>query len=213
MTHNFRTIAGIFCTLLLLTTAGRAQNDTTAVRECFNRYKSAILNDRGEEAAGYVDSRTLQYYSTMLELVKHADSTTLSTYSFFNKLMVLIVRHRTTKEELEPMDGKALLIYAINSGMVGKNSVARNEIGTVTVDDSFATGQLVNDGKPTPLNFHFYREEGQWKLDLTALFPTAETAMKAMVVESGEPEDEFLLTLLEMTTGQKPDASVWQPLE
>lgn len=211
--QNLRSMTGLIIALLFLTVAGYAQNDTIGIRDCFTGYKTAILNDQGEEAVRYVDSRTIRYYTQMLSLTRTADSATIAGLSFLDKLMVLSVRHRTTKTELEPMDGEDLLVYAINHGMVGKNGVVQNDIGTVTIDESFATGQLVHKGQPTPLKFHFYKEQEQWKLNLTALFPMAETAMQKMLSESGKPEHEYLLALLEMSTGKKPAPSIWQPIK
>lgn len=210
---NIQRVISLTCALLFITVAGYAQNDTAAIRDCFARYKTAILNDRGEEAVQYVDSRTIRYYTQMLALTRTADSTTIAGLSFLDKLMVLSVRHRTTKAELQPMDGEDLLVYAINHGMVGKGGVIQNDIGAITIDDSFATGQLVRKGQPIPLQFHFYKEQEQWKLSLTALFPMAEAAMQKMVADSGESEHDYLLTLLETTTGKKPSPSIWNPAE
>jgi hypothetical protein len=210
---NFRSIPGLLIALLFLTVTAYAQNDTTAIRDCFMGYKVAILNDEGKEAIRYIDSRTIRYYTQMLSLTRSADSTTVAGLSFLDKLMVLSVRHRTTKAELKPMNGEDLLVYAINHGMVGKNGVVQNDLGAITIDESFATGQLIHNGQPTPLKFHFYKEQEQWKLNLTALFPMAEAAMQHMLAESGESENDYLLTLLEMTTGKKPAPSVWHPVE
>ena len=67
------------------------------VKECFSRYKSAILNDEGEKAADYVDSRTINYYSKMLEVTKAADSAEVNRLNILDKLMVFTIRHRTSK--------------------------------------------------------------------------------------------------------------------
>ena len=111
------------------------------------------------------------------------------------------------------MDGKGLFIYAIKNGMVGKNSVANNTIGEVTIDKDFAKGQLVVRGNAVPMYFHFYREQANWKLDLTSLFPIANMSFKKMIEDSGKEENEFLLNLLEMMTGTKPGPEIWQTMK
>ena len=182
------------------------------VRKAFESYKVAILNDKGEEAIRYVDSRTIKHYSYILELIKTADSTKVETLSLLDKLMVLSVRHRTPKEDVLRFDGEELLIFAIESGMVAKSSVQSNSIGEVTIDEQFAKGQFLASGQPTPLSLHFYEENGNWKVDLTSLFPFAELAFNKMIEESGEDQNEYLFSLLEIVTGSKPDPNIWKPV-
>jgi hypothetical protein len=182
------------------------------VKQSFDKYKAAILTDKGDEAVKYVDSRTITYYGQMLELVKTGDSAKVQGLSIMDKIMVFTIRHRASKEDILQFDGKSLFVYAIKSGMVGKNSVANNSVGTITISGTFAKGQFVSNGKKTPLYFQFYKEDSQWKLDLTSLFPYSTVALKKMVEESGKSENEFIFYLLEMMTGRKPGAEIWQPV-
>lgn len=55
---------------LIVTLSGQ-NNEENSVRNAFDSYKTAILNDKGEEAVNYVDSRTIQYYTDMLDLAKN----------------------------------------------------------------------------------------------------------------------------------------------
>ena len=55
-------------------------------------------------------------------------------------------------------------------------------------------------------------EEGQWKIDLTSLFPVSTMAFKKMADESGENQNDYLFSLLEMITGKKPGTEIWQPI-
>ncbi|KIC93530.1 hypothetical protein [Flavihumibacter solisilvae] len=207
----------ICCTLfafLSLSIVTIAQStDAAAVKKAFDNYKSAILNDKGEDAVTYVDSRTLKYYDHILEAAKHVDSSKLNSLPLIDKITILTFRHRASKEEITSMDGKGLFIYAIKNGMVGKNSVANNTIGEVTIDKDFAKGQLVVRGNAVPMYFHFYKEQANWKLDLTSLFPIANMTFKKMIEDSGEEENEFLLNLLEMMTGTKPGPEIWEAMK
>lgn len=200
--------------LLTWTIASYAQKtEEKLVKKSFDNYKSAILNDKGEEAVKYVDSRTLQYYSNILDLVKTADSAKIETLPILDKLMVFSVKHRTSREDILSFDGKTMLIFAIKSGMVGKNSVANNSIGKVTIDNLFAKGQFIANGNKTPIYFHFYKEKGEWKIDLTSIFPISVVAFKEMVAESEQNENEYLFSLLEMITGNKPTNQLWHPIK
>ena len=190
-----------------------AQNAAiAAVKDVFTQYKKAILADKGAEAAKLIDSRTIFYYDSILLAIKQADSLQISKMTIMDKLMVLSVRHRATREEIMKFNGLSLFIYAIEKGMVGKSSVAANSIGTVTIDGNQAKGQLVVDGKASRVNFMFYKEAGVWKLNLTAIFPLGNVAFKQMVKSSGEEENVFILKLLDMMTGNEPSKDIWKPL-
>jgi len=200
----------ILTLLLSVTIACYGQkSDQRLVKQTFNSYKSAILNDKGDEAIKFVDSRTIKYYSDILELVKNADSAKVNSLSLLDKLLVFTIRHLISKEDILSFSGKGLLVYSIKSGMVGKNSVANNSIGNVTINNDFAKGQLITNGQEDPFYYHFYKEGGQWKIDLTSIISNSTLAFKKMVEESGQSENEYLFYLLEISTGKKPGQEIW----
>jgi hypothetical protein len=204
----------IFTTFLLYSTNIWSQkSEEKLVADAYANYKSAILTDQGEEALKYLDSRTVAYYGKMAKLIKSGDSITVDQLPVIDKIIVFSARHRASKEDIRSFDGSKLLIYAIKTGMVGKNSVAKNEIGKVSINDSFAKGQFIANGTKTDFYMHFYKEDNQWKIDLTALFPVSANVFQKMVDESGMGENEFLFYLLEAMTGRKPTSEIWSPLD
>lgn len=205
-------LATLILTFLWWTMSYGQDSEEQSVRASFNSYKSAILNDRGEEAINFVDSRTIKYYDDVLESAKTADSAQVESLSVWDKLMVLLIRHRTSKDDILSFDGRSVLVYVIENGMVGKNSVIDNSIGEVAIDGTFAKGRLVSKGQNTPLDLHFYKEDSRWKIDLTFLFKISTIALKNMIEESGQSENEFFFSLLEIATGKKPNAQIWQPI-
>ena len=189
------------------------KQEEQAVRSVFEKYRSDILNDLGEEAYKDIDSRTVKYYEDLLVWIKKADSLEIETFSILDKMTVLIMRNKMLKEDLLAMDGKKLFVYAVNNGMVGKGSVSNNSIGKVTVNGNFASGQFISKGKETEVYFHFYKEEGTWKVDLTSLFPISILALDKVIADSGKSENEFLLPLIEASIGKKLDSTSWKPLQ
>jgi hypothetical protein len=208
-----KTINFLVLLLVLTTSCNGQKKEEKSVRDAFYNYKSAILNNKGDEAVRYVDSRTIKYYSDILELAKNADSIQVISLSLLDKLMVFSIRHRTSKEDILSFDGKGLLVYALKSGMVGKNNVANFSVGEVTIVGDFAKGQLIANGQKTPFYFHFYKEEGQWKIDLTSLFSVSTITFKKMVEDSGQNENEYLFSILEMLTGNKPGQEIWEKVK
>ncbi len=202
----------IFYLSILTTTVFSQESNHDQIVNSFNSYKEAILNNNGEEAIKYVDSRTIKYYSDILETTKKADSAAVAGLGVLDKLMVLSIRHRTNQADILSFDGKALLLYAIKEGMVGKNSVVSNTIGETTINENFAKAEFIYDGQKTPFFFHFYKENEVWKMDLTQLFTMSRAAFKKMISDSGKDENIFFLEILEILTGKKPTSKIWLPI-
>lgn len=186
--------------------------DEKAVLASFDAYKEAILASDGKEAVTHVDQNTLAYYSEMLELSISADSSTVDGLGLMDKLMVMTVRHRVPAEEVREMSGRAFFIYAVDEGMVGKNSVMNLEIGEVNIDGNSANGAVVSNGQPAPFGFDFHKENDSWKIDLTSIFGISETAITQMITQQGMTDTEWIFMALEMMTQKKPQPSIWQPI-
>jgi len=185
--------------------------DSVLIEQAYSDYKNAILNDEGEEAAKYVDSRTMAYYVDILENTRTADSIAVESLGIMDKMMVFLVRHRTEEKLLKSFDGRQLFVHAVEEGMVGKESVAQSDIGKITIDNNFAKAQVINGGRRMPIWQHFYKENGQWKLDLTSLFPAAEFPFHKGLQQMDQDENEFIFMLLQLTTGEEPGPEIWEP--
>jgi hypothetical protein len=198
---------------LVLASCSAQKTEEKLVRKSFDAYKAALLIENGDEAVKYVDSKTLEYYSEILEKTINADSQAVNSLGIMDKLMVLTIRHHASKGDILSFDSKSLLVYAFNEGMVGKESVANNTIGKVDVEGTFAKGQLLVNGVKAPFSFSFNKEAGTWKIDLTSIFSIGSAAFSKMVEESGQNENDYLFMLLEMVTGNSPKAEIWNPIE
>ena len=199
--------------LILISLTTFAQSDAELVRKTFSNYKKFILEGKGVEAAKWVDNKTISFYDKMLNMSLYADSASVQDLGIIDKLTVLSVRHRVPVEELLPMNGRDFFAYAIDHGMVGKNSVMTIEIGEVKVEGNFANGQMVSNGQKSPLYFQFNKEEGEWKLDITSLFPASNAGLKQMIESEEMTDNEFIFQTLEMLTGKTVSESIWQPLK
>jgi len=201
-----------FISLLVLPAVYGQSSEQSLVKEAFENYKSAILNEKGEEAVRFVNSKTVAYYDDILNKVKNADSAEVNGLSVLDKLMVFSIRHRTSRADILSFDGKALLVYAIKSGVVGKSSVINLSVGEIKTDGNYANGVVVTNGKATPLSFGFTKENGQWKIDLTSILPASAAAFEAMVKDSGQEENEFFFSILNILTGKTPGPEIWKPV-
>lgn len=204
------TIVFIWC---LMVNSYAQLSDQEDIKNTFINYKSAILNSDGSEAVKWVDKHTLDYYADMLDLSQNGDSSTVADLGVLDKLMVLSVRHRVLASELLAMDGNTLFIYAIDKGMVGKGSVMQFSLGEIKVEGSFAIGEIITNGKVMPFAFHFYKEDEQWKMDLTSIFSVSNMAIMKVVEESEMSETEWIVMALGLSTGKQPTNAIWKPLK
>lgn len=206
---NMKNLTLIIATLFIASTVFAQRKEESAIRSCFENYKAAILTDNGTAVLSYVDSRTMRYYSDLAIKVRTMDSVKLVNESILDKFSILRIRQTATKEEIRAFDGKGVLAYAINKGMVGKNSVSSNvKMGKVDIEGDFAKGQLVANGEASPFYFHFYKESEKWLFDLTSIFSTGNMALKKMIEESGKDENVFIMELLSMMGGNAGN-SIW----
>jgi len=197
--------------------AGRARaaaenEQERAVRAAFLQYKEAILRQQGETAWQHVDANTARYYDEMRLLALNGSEKEARALSFVNKTTVLLLRHRVGLEGLRPMTAKDVFVYAVDKGMIGRDGVLKSNVGKVRVFADKASGVLLHEGRVAPFAYQFSKEDGQWKIDLTAILPSANVAMKALIEREKLNEDEFLLLLVESVSGSKPPATIWQPL-
>ena len=189
-----------------------AQNkEELLVKKCFEHYKHSILEGQGENAIKFVDKKTINYYTKMLDKIKKADSLEVNSLGIIDKIMVLSIRHQASKKEIQSMNGGGLLVYAIQKGMVGKSSVQRNRIGEVKLNGDIAKGQIVSGEQITPVYFDFNKEKGVWKIDLTSVFSLGTIGFKQVLKKSGLKENVYLIQVLEQMTGKKPSTKIWNP--
>ncbi len=184
--------------------------DEAKIRACFNAYKNSILTDQGEAATRYVSERTIQFYDSMAFLARTADSLQLDSLSIIEKLTVLTLRARTPNELLFSYEGRGVFIFAINSGMVGKDDIRNNDIGKIYLDSTFARAMMEVNGVESPLAMHFHLEEGEWKLDLTSLFHITNNALEEVIQDSEMTENQFLEFVISYgLKGKEPFHEIW----
>jgi len=190
-----------------------AQTDEELVRKTFNNYKQSILNAQGKEAIRFIDQKTVRYYDKELELSVSGDSATINNLALMDKLTVFIARHQVPKSELLSMTGSQFFIYAVDQGMIGKNSVIAIQIGEVQVKGEVAYGRMVSNGQDTPLFFQFNKESKQWKVNLTSVLPQANASLAEMLSAQGLSDNDFIFQTLESKTGRKVAKDIWKALK
>ncbi|MEM6397921.1 MAG: hypothetical protein AAF741_16345 [Bacteroidota bacterium] len=183
------------------------------VKKDFEAYRLASLEDRGDEAVGYLDARVLDYYDAMLMHARYSDSAKVADLLLIDQAVVLGIRHRATAEQIKSFTDTTCLVFALDEGMIDKEGVARIQIDAIEIEGDFARATVSSQGEVAPVKFHFYRDGGIWKFDMTQIFPTANLVFNQIQTDSGMEAGEFMIFLLEIASGTPIDEeTIWQPI-
>jgi hypothetical protein len=209
--NHLALVAFFVSTSHLALSAQGSQSEGELIRQAFLTYKAAILQHQGQSAVPLVNRATLQYYAQMKAIALEGQEKEVRQLTPVNKTMVLILRHRVPVGDLRGMTSEELFIHAVNQGWIGKNSVLDSDIGELRVFGNDASAEYVKGGKPTPLKYRFTKEDGKWKIDLTAVMPMADQAMSMLIKKADLDEDTFIISIIESVSGKKVLPTIWQP--
>jgi hypothetical protein len=196
----------------LALSAQGSQSEVESIRQTFLSYKAAILQRQGQSALSCVNRSTLQHYARMKALALEGQEKEIRQLTPLNKLIVLLIRHRVPVDDLRGMTSEELFIHGVNQGWIGKDSILDSDIGQLQVFGNDASAEYVMRGNPTQLKFRFTKEDGKWRIDLTALMSMADHAMSMMIKEEGLEEDTLIISVIELVSGKKAPPTIWQPL-
>ena len=189
-----------------------SRTDSEKIKECFEKYKKAIVNQDGKIGIECVDSKTIAYYDNMIKKIRTSDSIEVEKETPYNKLTILKVRQSAKKESLLTMNGKDLLSYLITQGKAGSSTISEQEIDSIKIENNDATAERFVNGKRTPFAYAFYKEQNEWKLYMAGLIPVHNSGLKYSISQSGLSENEYILKFIEQTSGSKPTNDIWNVL-
>jgi hypothetical protein len=202
--------------LLLGAAAARAQaDDVAAIRDLFNRYKTALLSGDGATAARLVDTETFQYFEEIKALTLTGAEDAVRQRPFVDRLLIVTMRHELPATELEGMDLEGLLEHAIDAGWIGKQSIMSLGIGEITVDGDEATAVAVtptqSPGTETSeLRYRFVRDQGEWRFGFRSLVESINQMIAQITKQMGTDQDALIFVLVEQLSGRKVLPEVWQ---
>lgn len=198
---------------VLATTACGSDNgpedDVTAIRACYDNYFAALKEGRGDDAAALVDSRTVAHYERVLDLARHADSSTVAGLDIMDQIAVLAMRMDNDHQQLMAMDATEAIARSVSEGLMADEGPQGMTLGNVEVNGDEAQAPLKMYGFPTPAKFTFRREQDGWRIDITSLFELSRQGLEqvAKTAEGGN----FVLQMLEESTGKKIPERIWHP--
>jgi hypothetical protein len=173
------------------------------VNSSFENYKDSILKSDGERAIKYVSEKSFSYYETMNNHSLTLTKKELTDLTLIDRLMVFSLRSRVDKKILKNMDGKKLIVHAINKGWIGKNSVQNLTVYSfVDSYDKSCKEMIIGTGSQAQRMFKFYLEDEIWKIDVTSINHIANMAFSMQIRKINPNEDEALVIILSSLEGR-----------
>jgi len=186
--------------------------EVAAIKHCFNSFKSAIINANGEKAIEFVDENTHNYAIRILDLTKTADRDTFNELRLIDKMVILIIRHQSTIENILEMQPETFFSQAMQNGLVGQSTIKVCDIGEVVISGDKANAEYLLADEYTNLDIGFTKEGGYWKIDINSILPFQEESFLKMIESYGKVEAKSLLRVLETFTGKRPSHNIWDPI-
>jgi hypothetical protein len=182
--------------------------DAQAVRDAMHAYMDAVYRAEGEAAARMVTRGTREYYARMRDMAVQASEAQVRAAPLVDRLTILMFRHRVPAGELLALTGDSVFAYTVAHGWVSGN--AKREPPERVQADVFGEGDHAVM-RYLGEELHLVREDGGWRWDMLPLLQAA-GAQFAPGPEVRVTEDEYIVQLLEITTGRKVSPRIWQPL-
>ncbi len=181
------------------------------IREVFERTTAAIKAGNSLVVVDNIDDMTFQHFAEMRRLALRATATEVRNLPSSSRLYVLMLRHLVPPEELEAMRTRDVALQLFDAGIMGMMSRGEWTMGEVWVEGMEATAQIIVADEPLPLEWHFMKQGGEWKIDLISLLTISDIAMKHWAAEEGLTENEYILMTLEALSQRSAPADIWEP--
>lgn len=190
-----------------------SDSDKKNISRTFTDYQSAILNKNGLYAVDYLSKDTFDYYSALLQATKNASKSEVLNMRIGDRFTILMLRHSFEPSMILGLkDGKDLVTFSIDHGLIGADGAARVSIHSIKTYDNTAFVEVKTDDGVSPFKYQFKKEDGLWKMDLASVMPEVSALLEHTVSISNMTESEFILSVLQDQTGINPTEKIWDPL-
>jgi hypothetical protein len=182
-----------------------------AIAATVNGYIDALAARDPASAASWVTSNTFEFYDGLRQLALTSKRSELEQHSLMEIVMVLELRIRFTKAELEQTKGRALFDDAITAGM----SAEPLPLDDVWIDESAGRAEVRMDGQAV---LWLVPEQGRWCVDLPAMIaglnPMIEAQLADAIVADGKLRVAYTMLEVEREAGPGLDIAILDgPLE
>ena len=173
--YSFKNVA-IISTILIFISCNKVDEneEILQIEKTFNKYQKALLNNNGQEAIKYLDNQTLNYYSNLLSQVTFKNKKEIEQLALFDQYCIYFIRAYIGEKKILSLQNNEskFFIFLVNSGLINIDSLSKQSIKNIKIDNYSAKADIFINGSQTSLQYYFSKEHGQWKVDATPLLPS-----------------------------------------
>lgn len=155
---------------LLLTSAVYAKSDETTIKKVLANYQQVATRNKGIKAIRYIDQKSLNYYTDLLDMALYTDSNSIKNLSAVDRIMIGMIRDLNSDAVLSDLNGSMLYTQMVDNRSIGPESLKNFQIISIDIQDGMASAKVRVGQKESKLPLEFYFEEEQWKINLPSAF-------------------------------------------
>ncbi|HLT40305.1 MAG TPA: hypothetical protein VK034_28695 [Enhygromyxa sp.] len=183
-----------------------------AVRVAIRQYAAALGRHDVEAAAASVVADTFGYYEDIRIAALRATREQLEGWDFVSVMMILQVRSKIGRAELEAVDGRRLFDVAVTEGLFGED-LDKVELDEIWIDEPGMIAQLRLQGQPI---VWLRKIDGRWRIDIPEMVrqlgPGIEAQARERFAADGKARTAY--SLLEIGSQEFLDIAILDgPLE
>lgn len=187
--------------------------ESKLIQENYDLYTKAMVIFDGAAAVDYVTNSTIEYYNSINQLIKHGDSIQVAHAPIMDRMLIFRIRHLNSIEPISFYSGRELFIYAITTGLIGKNSVRNIYLDKISIKGETAVA-TAKKGKENAGYFYFNKENNKWRMNLIPLIEETNSYLIDHVVSKYKSQYEFIHEMIQGVNQNTIDESVyWIPTQ
>lgn len=180
------------------------------IRNAYLQYADAIKSRNGAILLEHVDPESILIYDTLLKAALRADRAKTLAMRPSEKLEIVAMRNRLTRDELKNLDARAYVILAVERGFWNFEAVREN-IQRIKITGNRAVGELFANGEPTGERFRFTKIGERWFIDETSFLDLADEWIPRVAGMEGLSVDEWIVQYEAEETKKDVTGAIWDP--
>ena len=205
-------LAALVVAISLGAGSAHAEPAEEAVLRTFEDYRNALQDRQGDIAGFLVTAETLAFYDSGAKAALSAGPDALAEMPLVQQLLALRLRQAVPADRLKTMSAEEVIGLSVDQGLVNSQGLRGLRLGEVQIQGDVALAPQIDPwGRDIGVTWRFRKTQGNWRVDLRPTLMAANAMLVTMQRERGIPTRDFLLGLVQASTGQRADDSLFVP--
>lgn len=184
--------------------------ESEQVRASYAAYTQAELNRDGVKGFMYVSRETIDYFANMQRLALEADHEQIRKRPFADRLFVATMRHEMDPNYLKSLTSEQVFMVGIRDGWLCAENPGSLRLEAISIRGDRATASTTLNGRTTPVQLEFVKEDGTWKFDPMSLMAELERMSTEVLQGTDMNEDEFIVLCVGLNSGEPVSPDIWK---